>query len=326
MERVKIVSTGYYLPSRILTNKELEKMVDTTSEWITTRTGIKERRIARDNEAASDMGSNAAAVAMAKAGVAPEDVDVVICATVTSDHSFPSTACLIQKQLELKNAFAFDVSAACCGYIYALSLAETLLMQGKVKTALVVATEKMSSITDWKDRSTCVLFGDGAGAAILKKAKGTRGILSSYLKSDGSLGDLLMVPAGGSRMPASKDTIKSRDHYIKMEGNKVFKVAVRRMIESATEAIKIADVKPKNIKLLIPHQANLRIIDAIKQRLDLSKEQVFVNLEKTGNTSAASIAISLSQAQDEELIKKGDIIVLASFGSGFTWAGMVLRW
>lgn len=326
MHRAKIVSAGYYLPSRILTNKELERMVDTTSEWITTRTGIKERRIARDNESTSDMGINASVIAMEKVGLRPEDIDAVICATVTPDYFFPSTACMIQKELELKNAFAFDLSAACCGFIYALTVAETLLLQNKVKTVLVVASEKLSSITDWEDRSTCVLFGDGAGAVIMQKGDGKSGILSSYLGSDGNLGDLLMVPAGGSRKPASEETVKNREHYIKMEGNRVFKVAVHRMIEAATKSIELAGIKSKDIKLLIPHQANLRIIDAIVKRLDLKPEQIFVNLDKTGNTSAASIAISLGEAEEKNLIKRQDVIVLVSFGAGFTWAGMVLRW
>lgn len=326
MLRARVVSTGYYLPERVLTNKDLEKMVDTTDEWITTRTGIKERRIARDDESASDMGVNAARHALEKGGIKPEEIDAVICATITPDYPLPSTACLIQKCLELKNAFAFDLSAACSGFIYALSSAEDMLLQDKAKTVLVVATEKLSYITDWKERSTCVLFGDGAGAVILKKSEGENGILSTYLGSDGTLDDLLIVPVGGSRRPLTEETIRMREHYLKMEGNKVFKVAVQRMAESATKAIEKAGIRPENIKLIIPHQANLRIIDAIAKRLDLKKEQVFINVDKTGNTSAASIAISLAEAEAEKLIKEGDIVVLVSFGSGVTWAGMALRW
>jgi len=326
VQKIKIISTGYYLPAKVLTNKELEKMIDTTDEWITTRTGIKKRHLASEKEASSDMGVIAARAAMKKIKMEPEAVDAIICATCTPDYFFPSTACQIQKELKLKNAFGFDISAACSGFIYALTIAEAMLAHGNIKTVLVVATEKMSGIADWEDRSTCILFGDGAGAAILRKEEGKSGILSTYLGSDGTLGDLLIVPGGGSRKPPSKETIKNKDHYIKMKGNEVFKVAVHRMCESAVKAIELAGLKPEDIKLLIPHQANLRIINAIAKRLNLTEKQVFVNLDKTGNTSAASIAISLAEAEDNKMLKRGDIVLLVSFGAGFTWAGMVLRW
>jgi 3-oxoacyl-[acyl-carrier-protein] synthase III len=326
VHKARIISTGYYLPPRVLTNEELEKMVDTTDEWITTRTGIKERHIAASDESTSDMGIHAARSAMKKAHIKPEEIDAVLCATVTPDHLFPSTACIIQRELGLKNAFACDLSAACSGFIYALSVAESLLLQDKANTVLVVASEKLSYITDWKDRSTCVLFGDGAGAAILKKEKGVRGILSAYLGSDGNLGNLLMVPAGGSRSPISLEAIENRQHYLKMQGDKVFKVAVQKMVESAKKAIELAGVKAEDVKLAIAHQANLRIIEAIAKRLNFKKSRMFVNLYKTGNTSAASIAIALSEAEETELLKKDDIILLVSFGAGLTWAGMVLRW
>lgn len=326
MFRAKIISTGYYLPSRVLTNKDLEKIVDTSDEWITSRTGIKERRIAADGQASSDLGIEAARMAMDKGGIKPADIDAVICATITPDYFFPSTASQIQKGLGLTNAFAFDLSAACSGYIYGLSVAESLLMQDKVKTVLVIAAEKLSGITDWTDRSTCVLFGDGAGAVILKKVKGESGILSSYLGSDGSLGDLLMLPGGGSRIPASLESVKNKEHFLKMKGNEVFKVAVTRMIESAVKSLEKANLKTEDVRLLIPHQANLRIINAISKRLHLSEEQILVTLHKIGNTSAASIAISLAEAQQKNMIKEGDVIVLVAFGGGFTWGGMVLKW
>ncbi|MCX5715625.1 MAG: ketoacyl-ACP synthase III [Candidatus Omnitrophica bacterium] len=326
MYRARIISTGYYLPERVVTNKELEKLVDTTDEWITTRTGIKERHIAAAGESSSDMGIRAARWALEKAHMKPEEIDALICATATPDHSFPATSCLIQKALKFTNAFAFDVSAACSGFLYALTVAETMLLADKAKTVLVVATEKLSSVTDWTDRSTCVLFGDGAGAAILKKENGERGILSTYLKSDGTLSDLLMVPAGGSRKPASEETIKNREHYLRMDGNEVFRMAVHKMIEAVEEAIKRAGIKTEDVKFFVPHQANLRIIDAIAKRLKIKPEQMFVNLYKTGNTSAASIAIAISEAEEQGLIKSGDIIVLVSFGAGFTWGGIALRW
>lgn len=326
MAKAKIISTGYYLPSKILTNKDLEKLVDTTDEWITTRTGIKERRIAEDHESSSDMGVKAGQMALEKAGISPDEIDAVICATITPDHCFPSTACLIQKDLHLKNAFAFDLSGACSGFLYALHVAESFLLQKKIKTVMVIASEKMSSITDWKDRATCVLFGDGAGAAILRMEDGESGILATYLGSDGNYGDLLIVPASGSRKPVDENVIKNRQHYIQMNGNAVFKTAVQKMIESARESLKEANLTTEDVKLLIPHQANLRIIRAVEKKLKMRDEQVFVNVDKVGNMSAATIAFGLAEAEEKGIIHEGDIINLVAFGSGFTWAGVVLRW
>lgn len=326
MQKARIVATGYYLPAHILTNTKLEEMVDTTDEWITTRTGIKQRHIAEPQEASSDMGIAAARAAMEKAAVKPTDIDAVICATITPDHAFPSTACLVQKGLRLVNAFAFDVSAACSGFIYSLSIAESLIRDNKANTVLVIATEKLSSITDWEDRATCVLFGDGAGAAVVTRSEGERGILSSYLKADGNLGDLLMLPAGGSRKPSSYETIQHREHFLKMKGNDVFKHAVLKMVDAATNALERAHVSAGDVALFIPHQANLRIVHAIAKRFNIADERIFVNLHKTGNTSAASIAIALSQAQEEGRLKENDIVLLVGFGAGFTWAGMVVRW
>ena len=326
MNRVKIISTGYYLPEKVLTNKDMERIVDTTDEWIVKRTGIKQRHIAKDDEASSDMGIKAASIAIKKSGINPDEIDGIICATITPDHFFPSTASIIQKGLGLKKAFAIDLSAACSGFIYALSFDEGMILSDRAETLLVIASEKLSSITDWTDRSTCILFGDASGAVILKKQATESGILSFQLGADGSLGDLLMVKAGGSRYPASYETLKNREHYLRMKGNEVFKVAVHRMIEAGIKALEKAKIKPEDINLVIPHQANLRIIDAIAKRLNLSKEQVFINLDKTGNTSAATIAVGLAQAEEIGKIKKDDIIVLTSFGGGFTWAGMVIRW
>ncbi len=326
MTKARIISTGYYLPSRILTNKDLEKLVDTTDEWITTRTGIKERRIARNDESSSDMGIKAGEMALNKASLSPEDIDVIICATITPDHLFPSTACIIQKSLGMKKAAAFDLSGACSGFIYALTVAEAMLLQKQADTILVVSPEKMSSITDWEDRATCVLFGDGAGAAILKRDSSESGILSSYLGSDGSYADLLIVPAGGSRNPANEERIKNREHFLQMKGNEVFKVAVQKMISSAKISLEKAGISKNELKLLIPHQANLRIINAVAKRLKLKEDQVFINVDKVGNMSAATTALGLAEADEKGFIKEGDIINLVAFGAGFTWGGMVLRW
>ncbi len=324
--KARIISTGYYLPERILTNQDLEKMVDTTDEWITQRTGIKERHIARADEASSDMAIAAAKKAIAKADIRPEDIDAIVCASITPDHAFPSTACLIQKGLGTVNAFAFDLSAACSGFIYTLSVAESLIMTDKAKTVLVTAAEKMSSITDYEDRSTCVLFGDASGAAILRKEEGENGILSSYLGADGTLGDLLMLKAGGSRKPATLETVKAREHFLTMSGNEVFKVAVTRMAESGKEAVIKAGLQLEDIDLVVPHQANLRIIDAVAKKLKVPKDKVFVNLPFTGNTSGATIAVGLAEAEEKGRLKKGDVVVLVAFGGGFTWGGMAIRW
>ncbi|MFC2061760.1 beta-ketoacyl-ACP synthase III [Elusimicrobiota bacterium] len=326
MYKARIISTGYYLPSKILTNKELEKMVDTTDEWITARTGIKERRIAENNESSSDMGIKAGKMALEKADMKPGEINAVLCASITPDHAFPSTACLIQKGLDLKNAFSFDISAACSGFIYSLAMAESLLLQERASNILVIAAEKMSSVTDWEDRATCVLFGDGAGAVILKKDTGSRGILSYYLGSDGNYGDLLIVPAGGSRKSITEDNINDREHFLKMKGNEVFKIAVQKMVESARISLEKAGCTPEDVKLLIPHQANLRIINAIVKRLKLEKSQVFINVDKVGNMSAATIAVGLAEAEEKKIINEGDIISLVAFGGGLTWGGMVLRW
>ena len=326
LTKAKIISTGYYLPSKVLTNKDLEDIVDTTDEWIITRTGIKERRIASSDEASSDMGVKAGFMALERASIDPGEIDAVICSTITPDHSFPSTACLIQDKLGLKNAFAFDVSAACSGFIYALSIAESLLLSGKINSAMVIASEKMSAITDWKDRSTCVLFGDGAGCAILKRTESDSGILSSYMGSDGAYGDLLITPAGGSRNPVTVENVQNGEQYLQMKGDEVFKIAVKKMSESAIESLKRAGLTKEDVKMLIPHQANLRIIKAVQKRLKLEDDQIFIIVDKIGNVSAATVALAMAEAEEKNLLKEGDILNLVSFGAGFTWAGMVIRW
>jgi len=325
MKRVGIIGVGKYLPKKILTNADLEKMVDTSDEWITTRTGIKERRIADKNEAASDLATYAAREALRDAKIKSQDLDLIIVATITPDMQFPSTACFVQKNLGAKKAICFDVSAACAGFVYALVVAQQFIARGTCANALVIGAEKLSSITDWKDRNTCVLFGDGAGAAVLS-AVNSGGILSTYLGSDGLNTNLLIMPAGGSRHPATKKTIAERLHYIKMEGNALFKIAVKIMAEVAQVAIKRAGIECKDVDLVIPHQANVRIIMAMAKRLGLPPEKIYLNIEKYGNMSSASTATALCEAVGAGRIKKGDIILLDAFGAGIVWGAAVIKW
>ncbi len=326
MRSAKIVGVGSYAPPRILTNEDLEKMVDTSNEWIIARTGIRERHIADDKTAASDLALEAARRALEDAKVNSEELDLIIVATVTPDFVFPATACLIQDRLGAKKAAAFDLEAACSGFIYGLSIARGFIASGEYDTVLVIASEVLSKITDWEDRTTCILFGDGAGAAVLKPAEEGQGILSSYLRADGGNWDLLRIPAGGSRILATHDSIDKRLHYMKMEGNKVFKIAVQSMQEAALEGMKRAGVKAEELSLLITHQANARIINAVAKRLGLPSEKVYINLDRYGNTSAASIPLALDEAVKKGRIKKGDLIILVAFGGGFTWASCVMRW
>jgi 3-oxoacyl-[acyl-carrier-protein] synthase-3 len=292
-----ISGTGSFVPERVLTNADLEKMVDTSDEWITTRSGIKERRIADADIAASDLALKASIQAMEEAKVKPEEIDLILIGTVTPDFPFPSTACILQDRLKAKNAAVLDIAAACSGFIYGLSVAQAFISSGKYKTILVVGVEVLSRITDWTDRSTCVLFGDGAGAAIVQRSNdGNKGILATYLCGDGSLGNLLHIPIGGTRTPLTKENIDRRDHYLKMEGNEVFKSAVRSMGDAALRVLKEAKISPEEVDLLIPHQANIRIIEATARRLKLPMEKVYVNIDKYGNTSSASIPIALEEA------------------------------
>ncbi|MBU4311013.1 ketoacyl-ACP synthase III [bacterium] len=326
MRSAKIVGVGSYAPPRVLTNQDLARMVDTSDKWIMERTGIRERHIADDKTAASDIGLEAARRALKDARVKPEELDLIIVATITADMSFPSTACLIQDRLGAKKAAAFDLEAACSGFIYALSVARGLIASGEYDTILVVASEVLSKITDWEDRDTCVLFGDGAGAVVLKPAKKGQGILSTYLRADGGNWNLLWLPAGGSRIPTTRDSVDKRLHYMKMEGNRVFKIAVKSMTAAAIEGLKKAEVRVEDISLLITHQANLRIINAVAKRLSLPPEKVFINLDRYGNTSAASIPLALDEAAKRGRIKRGDLVILVAFGGGFTWASAVIRW
>lgn len=326
MAHARVTGTGSAVPEKVLTNSDLEKMVDTTDEWITTRTGIKERRIASEGEFTSTFATKAAERALEMAGVAPDELDLIVVATVTPDFPFPATACLVQNNLKATKAAAFDVSAACSGFLYGLSIVNSIIKSGAAAKALVIGAETLTRITDWKDRNSCVLFGDGSGAVVLEAQSGDRGILSTHIHSDGSYWELLHQPACGSRNPADSRILEERLPFIKMQGNEVFKLAVRAMEDAANEALAANGMVKSDIDLFISHQANLRIIDAIGKRLKLSEEQVYVNLERFGNTSAASIPIALDEANRMGRVKEGDIVLLDSFGGGLTWASALMRW
>jgi len=322
---VHIIGTGAYVPEHVMTNHDLEKMVDTSDEWITTRTGIKERRVAAKNEAASDLAAKAATKALQDAGVKADEIDLLIVATATPDMFFPSTACFVLKALGIKDAVGFDISAACSGFVYALDTARAMLESGRYTTALVIGAEKLSCITNWKDRGTCILFGDGAGAAVLQRQSTPGGILSTYVRSDAAHTDILNVPGGGSRTPATPDVVEKRLNTIHMEGKEVFKLAVHKMIGAAQEALKLAGKKDTDLTLLIPHQANLRIIEAIAERVNVPRERIFVNLQKYGNMSAATTIVALDEARREGRVRKGDLVELVAFGSGLTWGAAVIQ-
>ncbi|AIS52562.1 3-oxoacyl-[acyl-carrier-protein] synthase 3 [Thermoanaerobacter kivui] len=321
-----ILGTGSFVPDKILTNFDLEKMVDTSDEWITTRTGIKERRIADSSQATSDLATEAAKKAFQDANVDALQIDMIIVATVTPDMNFPSTACIVQANLGAVNAATLDISVGCSGFIYGLAIAQQFIETGMYSKILVIGAETLSKITNWKDRNTCVLFGDGAGAAVVGRVESGYGILSSYLGADGTGGKYLYMPAGGSRMPASEETVKNNLHTIFMEGQEVFKFAVKVMDSATIEALNRCGLKPEDIDMLIPHQANTRIIEAARKRLKLTNDKVYINLDKYGNTSAASVAIALDEAYRKGLIKKGDIILTVAFGAGLTWGSSVIRW
>ncbi|MBC7362070.1 MAG: ketoacyl-ACP synthase III [Candidatus Aminicenantes bacterium] len=324
--KIKIRSTGIYLPEKVLTNADLEKMVETSDEWITTRTGIKERRIAAENEVTSDLGAAAAKMALERAGLKPEDIDLILVATNSPDTIFPSTACWVQKKLGTKEMPAFDLQAGCTGLLYGLIVSEGLILSGTCRRVLLIGVDILSKITNWEDRTTCVLFGDGAGAFILEESDDDSGLLSHFWGAEGSLGELLMLPGGGTLFPASEKTVKEKLHYIYMKGNEVFKHAVKRMGESALEALKRAGLEKSQVDYLIPHQANLRIIDATGERLELPKDKVVVNVNKYGNMSVATIPVALHELAEEGKLQKGQIIVMVAFGAGFTWASAVYRW
>ncbi|GAB7027311.1 beta-ketoacyl-ACP synthase III [Geotalea toluenoxydans] len=326
MIRTRITGTGSALPDKVLTNSDLEKMVDTSDEWITTRTGIKERRIAAEGEYTSTFATRAAEKALEMAGVKAEELDLIIVGTVTPDFPFPSTACVIQSNLKAINAAAFDVSAACSGFIYGLSIADRFIRTGTAKKALVIGGEVLSRILDWTDRNTCLLFGDGAGAAVVEAQEGDCGVLSTHIRSDGSYWELLYQPGCGGRNPATQKTIDEKLMFIKMHGNEVFKLAVRAMEDVARQALAANDLTTDDIDLFIPHQANRRIIDAIGKRLGIAEEKVFINLERYGNTSAASIPIALDEANRSGRLKEGDVVLLDAFGGGLTWGSALFRW
>ncbi len=324
-KHIGIIGLGYYVPKKVLTNKDLEGMVETSDEWITTRTGIKERRIAAADESTSTLAFNAAKEALKSAKIKPEDLDLIIVATVTPDMPFPATACFVQEKLGAKAAACFDVSAACAGFVYGLVMAQQLVAGGLYKNALVIGAEKLSAVTDWTDRNTCVLFGDGAGAAVLAPVA-NGGILSSYLGCDGSLTDLLMLPAGGSRTPASKETVANKMHYIKMRGNEVFKLAVKIMSDAACKALKKCELGVEDIDCFIPHQANMRILDAVARKIGRPLDKIYFNVASYGNMSSASTAVALAEAYHTGRFKGGDVVVLDAFGAGLVWGSCVIQW
>ncbi|HET7058316.1 MAG TPA: beta-ketoacyl-ACP synthase III [Nitrospiraceae bacterium] len=320
-----IAGTGSYAPAKVVTNADLERMVATSDEWIRERTGIRERRIAATGEACSDLAVQAGKRALTAAGLAATDLDMILVATCTGDYPLPATACLVQHQLGATKAAACDLSAACCGFVYALSVADAYVKSG-MRHVLVIGSEVMSAITDWTDRNTCVLFGDGAGAVVVSASDGEQGILSTHLRSDGTLCELIMVPGGGSRTPPSEKVIAERLQYIKMKGNETFKVAVRTLEEIARATLSANGLRVEDLDLYVPHQANVRILKAVMERLGLPREKVLLNLDRYGNTSAASIPIALDEAVREGRIKDGSLVMLGAFGAGLTWASAVIRW
>ncbi|MBO4631856.1 MAG: ketoacyl-ACP synthase III [Lentisphaeria bacterium] len=328
---IRIIGTGSYIPERVLTNQDLEKMVDTTDEWITSRTGIRERHLAGEGVFTSDLSVQAARRALDMAGITPEDLDLISVATVSPDMTFPSTACVLQRKIGAVNAACYDLVAACTGLIYSLEVAYSLLKAspGKYRYALVLGADKLSSIVDWTDRSTCILFGDGASAVVLKNDPADSSpdfIIASKIGANGNYGDLLKIPAGGSALPASHATVDAHSHFVKMAGKEVFKLAVNGMVDSCKDVMQSSGVRPDEIAWVIPHQANKRIISAAAQRLDLPVERVYVNIERLGNTSAASIGICLDELNRAGKLKSGDYILTTAFGGGLTWGAMLMRW
>ena len=314
------------MPEKVLTNADLEKRIDTTDEWITTRTGIKERRIAADDEHTSDMAAHAAQRALERAKVDPAEVDLIILATITPDMPFPATACLVQEKIGAHNAAAFDIEAACSGFVYALEIGQQFIMSRTYDTVLVIGAEKLSSIMDWEDRNTCVLFGDGAGAAVLQNRKNSNGLLTACMGADGRKASILSQPGGGCLHPATAKTVSDRLHFLRMDGKDVFKSAVNAMATAAREALGRCELEIDRIKCIIPHQANMRILKAVGDRLGAREDQVFSNLQRYGNTSAASVAIALDEAIEQGQVERGDLILLLVFGAGLTWGAAVIEW
>lgn len=320
----KITGTGSFSPEKVMTNHDFEQIVETSDEWIRTRTGIVERRIADPEIASSDMAYEASLKALEVANTSPEHIDGIIVGTITPDYFFPSTGCILQSKLGAVNAYAFDLLAGCSGFLYALHVADSLIRSGSAKTLLVVGAETLSRIIDYEDRSTCILFGDGAGAAVLTSSDNP-GVLSSCLSTNGDQWELLYMPGGGSKIPASVESVKNKEHFLKMKGNDVFKVAVKSLESASLEAIRKADLTPDDIDFFIPHQANFRILEAVRKRLNLPEEKVFSNLDRYGNTSSASVPIALDEAVRNGDIKPGSTVLFAAFGAGFTWGASVVR-
>lgn len=323
---VSITGVGSFLPRKVLTNDDLTRMLDTTDEWITKRTGIKERRIVEDGVTASDLAMEASLRALDDANVLSSEIDLIVAATITPDCLVPSTACFIQEKIGAKNAGAFDILAACTGFVYALSIAKGFVASGAMKTVLVIGTECLSKITDYTDRSTCILFGDGAGAVVVQRGNGKREIVTTYLGSDGSKADLLTLSAGGSRLPASQATIESRSHYIQLKGKELFKTAINNMVDMIVKAAAENNMQVEDIDLIIPHQSNIRIIEAAMEKLKLPKKKAYVNIGRYGNTSAASIPIAIDEVDKEELLNPGDSVLLVAFGGGLTWGTSFIKW
>jgi 3-oxoacyl-[acyl-carrier-protein] synthase-3 len=323
---VGIIGLGSYVPEKVITNQDLEKMVDTSDEWIVERTGIRERHVVQAGETTSDLAFKAAERALLDAGVNANEIDLIIVATVTPDMTFPTVACLVQERLKAVKAAAFDITAVCSGFMYAMVAGITFIQTGVYKKVLVIGAEALSTIVDWTDRNTAILFGDGAGAAVLAETTPGYGILGVHLGADGAGGDLLKVPAGGSRSPASTDTVANRLHFVQMDGNEVFKFAVKVMGEAAKQALEDANLSANDVSYLVPHQANMRIILSAAKRIGISMDKVIVNVDKYGNTSAASIPIALDEAVKDGKIKHGDVIVMVGFGGGLTWGASVIKW
>ena len=321
----RIIGTGHYVPDRVLTNFDLEKIVETSDEWITTRTGIKERRMVAPEQACSDLATTAARRALDMAGVAPTELDGIFVGTISGDMQFPATATLVQDLLGATNAAALDVSAACSGFIYGVNLANAMISAGSMNRVLVIGSEVLTKFIDWQDRSTCVLFGDGAGAAVMEACEPGEGILATQMKSDGSLADLLCIPAGGSRLPFTSATAADRMHYIKMKGDGVFKWAVRAMADAARIVLDDAGYGINDVKFIVPHQANIRIVDAVSERLEVPKERMIVNLDRYGNTSSATIPIAYDELARSGRVKPGDLVLFTGFGGGFTWGAVLFR-
>jgi 3-oxoacyl-[acyl-carrier-protein] synthase-3 len=321
----RMIGLGMHAPPKMLTNKELEKMVDTSDSWIVERTGIKVRRIAEPRTACSDLCLEASRRALADAGVSPAELDIIVVGTCTPDMPLPSTACFLQMKLGASRAFALDLNAACSGFLYSLSTADAMIRAGRGKKALVVGGEILSTVTDFTDRNTCILFGDGAGAVVLSECPEGEGVLSCHLHSDGNLWELIYAPGGGTVHPFGPEVAENRMYAIRMAGNETFKQAVTRMVEVSHEALRQNHVEVSDVALFIPHQANMRIINAVGKRLGIPGEKVFVNLERYGNTSAASVPIALAEAREEGRFRKGDLLLLASFGAGLTWGSALVR-